>query len=162
MPKSHPQTGVASSDAPSSPVAAARDAADAMYRAATECCHQHDRVSRIIAKSTIEDELDAVQRLCDGCTETLASLVKSYAETAASVHPTGIDEGWWHRANALWQASREYLRRSSCCDKSTRELKQHDRDRLGALHADYELEASAVLALRQSADAYKQTRPAAQ
>jgi hypothetical protein len=141
---------------------AARDVADAMYRAACECCHQHERLSRIIAKSTVEDELDAVQQQCSQCTETLSGLVASYEEAAASLHPTGGDTDWWHRANALWQASREYLRRSSCCDTSSRELKQHDRERLGALHADYELEASAVLALHHSAEAYKQSRPAAQ
>jgi len=133
-----------------------------MYRAACECCHQQDRMSRIMAKSAVDDELDAAQELCSQTMGQLADLVASYEQTAAAVHPTGLDEAWWHRANALWQASREYLRRSSCCDKSSRELKQHDLGRLGALHADYELEASSVLALRQSADAYKHTRPAAQ
>lgn len=130
-----------------------------MYRAACESCHQHDRVARIITRSSIEDELKEAQRLCAQCTASLRERAKSYEEIAGPLHPTGVDEQWWHRANALWLASREYLRRNSCCESSTRELKQHDRERLGALHADYELEGSAVLALRQAAEAYKQSRP---
>lgn len=169
MPKSRtiqrPQSSSASiaegMDAPATPLEAARDAADAMYRAACECCHQHDRVARIIARSSVEDELSAAQRLCAECTASLKELSSFYRDVAAEFHPIAADEEWWHRANALLSASREYLRRNSCGDAATRDLKHHDRERLGALHADYELEASAVLALRQAADAYRQSRPAA-
>ena len=142
-----------------SPVHVTRDAADAMYRAACECCHQHERVARILAKTTSDDELDAAQKACAQSTESLIQLSKSYEKIAAGIRPDGADEGWWHRANALWLASREYVRRNSCGNATSREFKQHDRERLGALHADYELEASAVLALRQAADAYRQSRP---
>lgn len=142
-----------------SPVLITRDSADAMYRAACECCHQHDRVARVLARTTSDDELAAAQAACAQSTETLIGLTKAYETTAAGIRPDGADEAWWHRANALWMASREYLRRNSCGNASTRELKQHDRERLGELHTEYELEASALLALRQATEAYKQSRP---
>lgn len=161
MPKKRTGSAVAVTDAPPTPIHGARDAADALYRAASECCHQHDRMARVLAKSNVEDELRSAQALCAQCTDALAELVAAYEQAAGAVHPTGSDAEWWHRANALWLASREYLRRDSCCDKTTRELRQHDRERLGALHTDYELEASAVLALRHAADAYGRSRPVA-
>lgn len=158
MPKTRPPQAA---DAPKRPVEAVRDVADALYRAATECCHQHERVSLILARSSMEEEVAAAQRLCELCSETLRSFVQAYERVSADVHPGGADEGWWRRANALWLSSREYLRRHQGCDASTRELKRHGPDRLEALHADYELEASSLLALRQAAEAYRQDRPAA-
>lgn len=138
-----------------------RDAADALFRAAAECCRQHGRASRIHAKASLEAEVDATQRACEECDGALRELVELYEQTAASIVPTGKDEAWWHGANALWLASREYLRRHGGCDSSTRDLKNHSRERLSALHTEYELEASALLALRQAADAYSRLRPSA-
>ena len=43
---------------------------------------------------------------------------------------------------------REYLRRHGECDSSSKDLKDHSPERLNALHTEYELEASALLALR--------------
>lgn len=159
MPKQ--RSALAEAEPPRSPVQSVRDAADAMFRAAIECCHQHDRVSRVHAKSAVEEEVLAAQQACEHCDDVLRSLSTAYEETSAAVHPTGDDEGWWHRANALWLASREYLRRNGGCDAASRELKEHGPERLGELHAEYELEASALLALRHAAEAYKQDRPAA-
>jgi hypothetical protein len=142
-----------------SPVHMTRDAADALYRAACECCHQHDRVARILARSSDDDELASAQELCAQSHASLVQQAKSYEKTAGGIRPDGADEQWWHLANALWLASREYVRRNSCGNAASREFKQHDRERLGALHAEYELEASALLALKQAADAYRQSRP---
>ena len=138
-----------------------RDAADAMFRAAAECCHQHDRASRIHAKASLEAEVDSAQRACEECDGALRELVDFYEATAEVVVPTGDDEAWWHSANALWLASREYLRRHGGCDSSTKDLKVHSPERLSALHAEYELEASALLALRQAAATYRRLRPSA-
>lgn len=143
------------------PVQLARDAADSMARAAVECCHQHDRVSRVHGKSDQDAEIVAAQKSCDHCDETLSSLSDSYHETAASVHPKGADEQWWRLANALWLASREYLRRHSFTDTASRDLKSHDQDQLGQLHTEFELEASALLGLRHAAEAYLKGRPTA-
>lgn len=138
-----------------------RDAADAMFRAACECCHQHDRVSRVHAKSAVDEEVRAAQEACAHCDEVLGNLSATYEQVTAGVHPTGKDEEWWHRANALWLASREYLRHNVGCDAASKELKDHGPARLDALHMEYELEASALLALRHAAEAYKQNRPTA-
>lgn len=143
------------------PVQEARDCADALFRAATECCHQHDRVSRVHAKSAVEEEVKAAQQACEHCDDALRTLAEAYETSAAHIHPDGADEEWWHRANALWLATREYLRRQGGCDAASRALKNHGPDRLDALHMEYELEASALLALRQVAEAYQRQRPTA-
>jgi hypothetical protein len=144
-----------------SPVLVVRDAADAMFRAAAECCHQHDRASRVHAKAVHEDEVEAAQRACEQCDHVLRDLSEAYEQTAAKVVLTGDDAGWWHRANALWLASREYLRRNGDCDSETKNLKDHSPERLNELHTEYELEASALLALKHAAEAYKRDRPSA-
>ena len=144
-----------------SPVMMVRDAADALFRAAAECCHQHDRASRVHAKAALEDEVEAAQRACKECDEILADRAGAYEQAAATVVPTGADEGWWHRANALWLASRDYLRRTGGCETETKNLKDHSPERLSELHTEYELEASALLALRHAAEAYKRDRPSA-
>ncbi|HEX7951727.1 MAG TPA: hypothetical protein VF523_01500 [Burkholderiales bacterium] len=149
------------SGASKSPVESVRDCADALFRAADECCYQHDRISRILTKSSVEAELNSAQRMCELTDKTMRDLSEAYQTTSADVHPTGADESWWRNANTLWMASREYLRRHKGCDVSSRQLQQHGRDRLEALHADYELEASALLSLRHAADAYRQSRPSA-
>jgi len=159
--RSAPEVTLRESTEIRSPVHMTRDAADALYRAACECCHQHDRVARILARSSDDAELASAQELCAQSHTALVQQAKSYEKTAtaAGVRPDGADEQWWHLANALWLASREYVRRNSCGNAASREFKQHDREALGALHAEYELEASALLALRQAADAYRQSRP---
>lgn len=143
------------------PVEAVRDCADALYRAAEESCHQHDRISRILDTAAVQAELDATQRMCELCDRSLRALSEAYEAASAKVRPTGSDETWWKSANALWLASREFLRRHRDCDISSQQLQQHGPDRLGELHADYELEASALLALRHAADGYRRVRPAA-
>jgi len=158
MPKTRARN---SAEAPTTPVQAVRDCADALSRAAAECCRQHDRVARLHAKSDIDEELKVGSEACDQCHDALRTFASAYERTAADVHPTGSDEEWWHRANALWLASREYLRRNGGCDQASRALKEHGPDRLDSLHMEYELEASALLALKQAADAYQQNRPAA-
>ena len=149
------------SGAPKPPVVAVRDAADALFRAATECCHQHDRVSRVHAKSDVEDELQAGVRACEHCDTVLSTMTAAYEAAAANVKPDGEDEKWWRHANGLWLASREYLRRHGAIEQATREFKEHGPDRLGTLQTEYELEASALLGLRHAAEAYKRERPAA-
>ena len=149
------------SGAPKSPVDLVRECADALYRASDEMCYQHDRISRIASKLSVDAELNATQRMCELCDATLRELAELYQQTSSDVHPTGQDESWWRKANTMWMASREYLRIHRECDVKSRQFKQHGKDRLEALHTDYELEASAVLSLRHAADAYRQARPSA-
>ena len=146
--------------APLDPVANVRARADALFRAAIECCRQHDRSAKL-SSSTADPELehkhlDALCRMCDG---SLTEMADAYTRAAANVHPDG-DDAWWHKANALWHASREYARRHAGCDDLSRTVStKHDAGQLGAMQLEYELEASALLALRHAAEAYKRTRP---
>ena len=161
MPKRPAPAKMAATDEAVTPVQAVRNAADSLFRAAQECCHQHERVSRVHDKSNVEDELQAAQKACDHCDETLESMAKAYEAVAASVHPKGDDEKWWHSANAMWLASKEYLRRHGGADKASKDVKSRDKEQLDALHMEFELEASALLGLRHAAEAYQKHRPSA-
>lgn len=143
------------------PMTVVRVRADALYRAALECCRQHDRSAKL-ANGAADDpdlehkHLDALCRMCDG---SLVEMSEAYANAAGKVAPQR-DEAWWHKANALWHASREYARRHAGCDASSRRLSaKHSAEQLGSMQMDYELEASALLALRHAADAYRKERP---
>ena len=161
MPKASKRKASRPSGAPKTPVEMVREAADALFRAASECCHQHDRVSRVHAKSNVPEEIEAGQQACEHCDEVLRTMTAAYEQAAASVHPTGDDEKWWKHANAMWLASREYLRRHGGTEEASRELKEHSPEQLEKLHTEFELEASALLGLRHATDAYKRDRPAA-
>jgi hypothetical protein len=142
---------------------AARVNADAMLRAALECCHQHDRYARLVARPALEVEHRAADEMCVVVTNALAEASEMYCEAAKDLKPKGgPDEDWWHRANALWHASREYGRRQTCCERqSRRATNKRNREALADLVLNYDLEASALLALRQAADAYRKVRPEA-
>jgi hypothetical protein len=113
------------------------------------------------AKSDVEEEVKAAQRACTHCDGVLESMTTAYEKAAADVHPTGDDEKWWRNANGMWLASREYLRRNGGSEAANRETKKHGPGRLGKIQTEYELEASALLALRHAAEAYKRERPTA-
>jgi hypothetical protein len=146
-------------DAPTlDPVARVRASADAMYRSALECCRQHDRIAKLVAdEPDVERKhLEAMCHMCDG---SLTELADAY-RTAAGEVGTATDEDWWHRANALWHASREYERRHAGCDALVKSLSaRHSAQKLAGMQMEYELEASALLALRHAAEAYQKTRP---
>lgn len=142
-----------------SEVEAARIAADAMLRAALECCHQHDRLARLLARPALEAEHDAADKTCLIVSDVLTEVADAYAAAAKSFRPNGPDAAWWHRANALWHASREFSRRQMCGDGASRRLTKHDRATLAELVVQFDLEASALLSLRQAADAYRAVRP---
>ena len=142
------------------PMTALRGRADALYRAAQECCRQHDRSAKLTNGSEDPDlehkHADALCRMCDG---SLSEMAEAYALAAGKLTPTR-DEAWWHKANALWHASREYARRHAGCDALNRRIAtKHSAEKLREMQMEYELEASALLALRHAADAYRKERP---
>jgi hypothetical protein len=145
--------------APTDPLALVRTRADALYRAAVECCRQHDRAARL-HQGTAEPELEHrhVDALCAMCDGSLSEMSAEYEAAAANVHPDR-DELWWHKANSMWHASREYARRHAGCDALSKLSGKHDSDQLGSMQLEYELEASSLLALRHAAEAYRKTRP---
>ena len=79
-------------------------------------------------------------------------------EKAAAEGQGKNDEAFWHAANALWHASREYARRHHSCDTLHAKISRRSTDALGALTLEYELEASALLALRHAVSGYRKLR----
>ena len=146
-----------------SPAAALCCKADALYRAAAECCRQHERVARLLAKSNDGAEERAAYASLDHCDGVLADMAAEYERAGAHTHPDGEDEAWWRKANALWHASREFARRHLESDRAARRpATKHAPAALAQLNMEYELEASALLALRQAMDAYRKVRPTAE
>lgn len=136
-----------------------RSRADALYRAAIECCRQHDRSARMSATDEPELEHKHLDALCAMCDGSLVELADAYTAAAAHVHPDG-EQAWWHKANALWHAANEYERRQAGCDALGKGATgKHPPEKLAAMQMEYELEASALLALSHAASAYLKTRP---
>jgi hypothetical protein len=134
--------------------------ADALYRAAVECCRQHERVAKLSERDAPAEEQRAAAAQVDHCDGTLRDLAAAYEKCGARLHPDGEDESWWHRANALWHASREYARRHAESLQTRRSAAaEREPEALGQLNVEYELEASALLALRQATEAYRKVRP---
>ena len=145
--------------APADPIAIVRARADALYRAALECCRPHDRAAKLFGNSDPELEHKHADALCAMCDGSLAELSEAY-ESAAAHLQLGKEADWWHKANALWHASREYARRHAGCDALSKRLSsKHSPEQLATMQMEYELEASALLALRHAAEAYRKTRP---
>ena len=144
---------------PLDPMLAVRSRADALYQAAIECCRQHERAAKMSGSEEPELEHKHIDALCAMCDGSLAELSEAYSQAAGPVHPDR-EEAWWHKANALWHASREFARRHAGCDAVGRRVSgKHRAETLGSMQMDYELEASSLLALRHAADAYLKTRP---
>lgn len=135
-------------------------AADAMFRAADECCRQQARLSRVLELSCGEDELKGVIEVSVVCARILDAGGAHYAALAADGHD-GLGEACWHAANTLWHASREYARRHQACNVKSAKMSRHSSAQLGELAVEYELKASAVLALRYAVELYGKARPEA-
>jgi hypothetical protein len=132
-------------------------AADALFRAATEACRQHERVARCSARGTTDDELKEMAELCELGHRHLAARTSAW-EKAAAEGQGKSDDAFWHAANTLWHASREYARRHNSCDALSTKITRRSTDALGALTLEYELEASALLALSHAVGGYRKLR----
>jgi hypothetical protein len=131
---------------------------DALGRTASETCRQHERVSRLTALGVSTNELAAAHALVDTIDLALAEAVKDFEKTCAKSHPATPGDVRM-AANAMWLAAREYLRRHSIAERASRQLSQRDEHTLGDLHFEYELEASALLGLKQATSTYQKLRP---
>ena len=161
MPTSAPPAGAPA--AVNNPSAASVDTlrlrADALYRCAAECARQHERIVRMMDKELTPIEQRIQAEVAGLCKEALAEISEDYKECSARVHPTGEDERWWQKANAIWLAGREYLRRNHLSELVGRRASDQTPEKFGEMQMDYELEASALLALEQAIAAYKKVRP---
>ena len=135
--------------------------ADALFRAAAECVRQRERYARVVSHETGESEERAVLRVVRLCDEILTECVGGYEKIAAR-GAGDADTACWRAANMLWQTSREYVRHHDGCDKATRRVGEGTPAALGKLALDFDLEASALLALRHAVDAYRRIRPGAE
>ncbi len=141
---------------------ALRAQADRLFRDATECVRQRERYARLVDVGAQDAEQAAALRVACLCDEVLLGSVKNY-ETAASGVSSRSQLEWVQRANALWHASREYQRRHQECDQRSRQLgANHSASHLGELALQYDLEASALLALRMALVSYQNCCPDAE
>jgi len=134
--------------------------ADILYRAAVECHRQHSRYARLVDRGATEDEQRSALEMAYLCDDLLGSAITGY-ERAASRAGAHADDAWWHKGNMLWHASREYIRRHESCDGLTKMAGGQSRNRLARLTIMFDLEASALLALKMAADSYRAVRPEA-
>lgn len=151
----------AAADTGRDPNAAFYQRADALYRCAVECCRQHERLARLVQEGALPAEQRAAQSLVRLADDALADLAVAYEKTACKTHPDG-DAPCWHAANGLWMAGREYARRQRTSHLAGRGLgdgASHSSERLGELTLDYDLEASALLLLKQATETYRRARP---
>ncbi len=135
-----------------------RGTADRLYRASAECVRQHERYARLVDAGTHEEEQRDALRVACLCDELMFESGRAYAQ-AGSGATTGADGEWWHKANALWHACREYERRHQDCDKRSKQLASRRANKLQELTLQYDLEASALLALRLAVQAYRKVCP---
>lgn len=133
------------------------DAADALFRSAVEACRQHERVARVSDRGCSEDELRELAEVCEIGHRHLAARTDAW-EKAAGEGQGKNDAGFWHAANTLWHASREYARRHHSCDALNTKTRNRSTDAFGALTMEYELEASALLALSHAVSGYRKLR----
>lgn len=138
-----------------------RTQADRMFRAAQECVRQRQRYARLVERGADEEEQQGALRVACICDEVLVSSARSYEDvsSSASAHR---DEEWWHKANTLWHSVREYHRRHQGCDQDSRRFTNHSPTRLRELAMEYDLEASALLALHHAVSAYRKVVPDAE
>jgi hypothetical protein len=136
-----------------------RAKADGLFRTAQECIRQQDRCAHLGKLSCGQTEKRLAHSAARHSIEALATMLETYEKSASSVKVEGADETWWRKANAVWMASREFARRHDGTDVASKHLEAPDAGRFGELALDFELEASALLALRHAAESYSQVRP---
>jgi hypothetical protein len=131
--------------------------ADALYRAAVECSRQHERAARLSMEPAVRAEHKLARQMCSLANGALGEIASAYERAAARYQPEEGDS-WWRRANILWFAAREYQLHHQDCDVASQGIDGQDPGTFGELQVEYELAASALLAMRQAADAYRRTR----
>lgn len=135
-------------------------AADSLFRSAAECCRQQARISHVLDLQCAQEELEAVIEASVLSARILSDAGARYAALGSTSHD-GLDDACWHAANTLWHAGREYARRHQSCNVKSAKMSRHSATQLGELAIEYELKASAVLALRYAVEQYQKVRPSA-
>jgi hypothetical protein len=117
-----------------------------------------ERYARLVEAGADEAEQRDALRVACLCDEILLASVRHYEKAVAAEAPKTEDD-WFHKANALWHATREYQRRHHNCDESSRQLSSRKPGKFKELALGFDLEASALLALRLALAAYRKVCP---
>lgn len=148
-----PRSAAATKKAKPSFAESPRGTADRMFRAAMECIRQRERYARLVASGAHDTEQHAALRVAVVCDEILDEAVAAYEKLAGET--THGDDEWRRQANALWHAAREYRRRPA----TNNMVPGGKGGSLQKLAMEYDLEASALLALKLSLGGFKQICP---
>lgn len=130
-----------------------KDAGDALHRSAVECCHQHERIAALIKLEADDQEFAAAWDMADLAEQQMSLRTAGYEQIAAAGRGAESEE-WWHSANALWMACREYSRRYSASADAASRRKRHTEKEFAEIAVEYELEVSARLAVKQAIRGY--------
>jgi hypothetical protein len=141
------------------PAESVQQKADALYRCAAECCRQHRRYACLVDRGVSDAEQKVALTMVTMCDEHLVQFAQSYEKCCTTTETSHRTEEWWHKANSLWHAAREYARRHKMSDDDARQLATRDASKLRMLALEFDLEASALLGLQHALDAYKRVRP---
>jgi hypothetical protein len=152
------RSNAALADDPSVTASGPLSSCDALARTATETCRQHERLAKLMSLGVAQSELEAAHAMVDTIDLALAESMKDFEKTYATGSVTDRAD-LRQAANTMWLAAREYLRRHSIAEKASRQIAQRDADTLGDLQLEYELEASALLGLKQATVTYQKLRP---
>jgi len=144
------------------PAGALIDIADTLYRTAASSCAEHRRYADLVEKGASDAEQKSARYAVRASDDALDEAVDLY-ELACLKESNHADDPWWHKANLVWKAAKEYLQHHDSSNKMTRRgnAEQHGRAELLELTIEYKLEASALLRLRHTIDAYREVRPEA-
>ena len=152
------RSAAALADDPSAVALTPLSCCDALARTATETCRQHERLARLMELGVQQSEIEAAYAMVDTIDLALAESVKEFEKVCGKQAVTDQAD-LRQAANAMWLSAREYLRRHSIAEKASRQISQRDADTLGDLQMEYELEASAMLGLKQNTTTYQKLRP---
>lgn len=137
-----------------------RDIADTLYRAASDSCREHGRYAELVDRDANEAEQKTARAAVRACDEILDEAVDLY-EIACLEEPGHANDAWWHKSNMVWRNAKEYQRHQAASKRLLRGEDGHSRLEFRALRIEHELEASALLRLRQAIESYKAARPEA-
>jgi hypothetical protein len=143
---------------PTTSAGALIDIADMLYRAASAACSDHRRYAQLVERVGPEAEHRSARSAARASDDLLDEAVGLY-EIACLSESNHADDAWWHRANMVWRAAREYHQHHAVSDRLIGSAGGHGRAQLVELSIEYKLDASALLRLRQTIEAYKEARP---
>lgn len=138
--------------------AALRDIADTLYRAASDSCREHRRYAELVDHDASDGEQKVARAAVRASDEVLDEAVDLYEIACLEESGHGNDD-WWHKSNMVWRNAKEYLRHQAASKRLLRGEDGHSKNEFMALRIEHELEASALLRLRQSIESYKAARP---